>query len=372
MRFYLVYLDESGYTGEDLLNPEQPIFVVASTTLMDDEAKSLVDACFSSVRAAELKHVTLAKRASGQDRVLKFIEQATKKPERFATMFVHKEFAVLTKMVDLWVESAMHEDGVDLYKHGGNLGLCNLAYLVLEPQMPKGAFRRMLELFQTMMREKTLGSYRKFMYHLRKAHRASAVDAQEVLSFFILSDARLGPNHLYSLPEHSLDLPAAISFVLVNHWRQQTDEALVLIHDDSSAMARERWIWDTMVSPDNPEVVVGYDRRKIIFPLNVTKTKFCDSKAHLQLQLADILAGATAAFCQGFLDPGAQSDYSIRLREAGIEDLAVNKIWPAPYVTPKEMGTDGPDSADALKFIGSLIRRAKSKGTKAPSAREFR
>ena len=41
-----IYLDESGYTGQDLLNSEQPIFLGASTNLPDDVAASLVRSAF--------------------------------------------------------------------------------------------------------------------------------------------------------------------------------------------------------------------------------------------------------------------------------------------------------------------------------------
>lgn len=35
----------------------------------------------------------------------------------------HKKFVVLTKMVDLLTENAAHEDGVNLYQDGANIGL---------------------------------------------------------------------------------------------------------------------------------------------------------------------------------------------------------------------------------------------------------
>ena len=33
----MLYFDESGYTGSDLINPEQPYFTLASVRLTEDE-----------------------------------------------------------------------------------------------------------------------------------------------------------------------------------------------------------------------------------------------------------------------------------------------------------------------------------------------
>ena len=45
-----LYLDESGYTGEDLANRDQPIFVLAGLAVEGVEEKF-----FSEIKAAELK-----------------------------------------------------------------------------------------------------------------------------------------------------------------------------------------------------------------------------------------------------------------------------------------------------------------------------
>ena len=65
-------------------------------------------------------------------------------------------------------------------------------------------------------------------------------------------------------------------------------------HDTSSAMAREKWMWDVIVRPKVPSTMVGFAHRKRKYPLRVKKTTFENSKGNLQLQLADALAGTTA------------------------------------------------------------------------------
>jgi len=50
-----IYFDESGYTGEDLINGQQPLFVLASSNLGESESKAVVKDIFSTTKLSELK-----------------------------------------------------------------------------------------------------------------------------------------------------------------------------------------------------------------------------------------------------------------------------------------------------------------------------
>ncbi len=49
------YVDETGFTGEDLLEVNQPIFVEATHNYSEAETKKIIDSIFSGVKATELK-----------------------------------------------------------------------------------------------------------------------------------------------------------------------------------------------------------------------------------------------------------------------------------------------------------------------------
>src|SRR6516225_6176186 len=66
----LIYMDESGFTGEDLLHLQQPVFVHVSTCLSDEECAALAKDHFSGVQGDELKHKRLGRRPNGQSRIL--------------------------------------------------------------------------------------------------------------------------------------------------------------------------------------------------------------------------------------------------------------------------------------------------------------
>ena len=129
-----IYLDESGFTGEDLFNEAQPIFVLASTVLADNESRRIQADIFGDVHARELKHSAMAKTAKGRSQVLNFVRALRMSKGTSATYVLHKKFCLLAKLVDLYLEAAMHQTGFDLYKGGANLAFTNVCYYCLGSQ----------------------------------------------------------------------------------------------------------------------------------------------------------------------------------------------------------------------------------------------
>lgn len=57
-----VYVDECGYTGEDLLNTDQLFQAVSAIEITEDEAEDLISRHFPRRQSPELKHQKLSKR----------------------------------------------------------------------------------------------------------------------------------------------------------------------------------------------------------------------------------------------------------------------------------------------------------------------
>ena len=60
-----VYIDESGHTGADMLNTEQPVFSLCAVIPKADTIDK-VRRCFPRLQASELKHISLHKRRKDQ------------------------------------------------------------------------------------------------------------------------------------------------------------------------------------------------------------------------------------------------------------------------------------------------------------------
>ena len=91
----------------------------------------------------------------------------------------------------------------------------------------------------------------------------------------VTADYRLGGyKHLVSLPDRLTDLGTYGLMETVAHWRDLAADDLLLIHDRSSALAREQHVWDTILSTEVPQTVVGQDQQVRRFPLNVREIGF--------------------------------------------------------------------------------------------------
>jgi hypothetical protein len=353
-----LYIDESGYTGENLLDAEQPTFVLASLVISDDAASQLARQVFPHVKAAELKHSSLVKRPQGRQMVLQFLKALRPVSKGAATFIVHKEFCVVAKLVDLWLESAMHEVGYNLYEGGGNIAFSNLTFFVLRSLQSPQFLTKHLRRFQHMMRDRGRRAYDEFWRGLQADLRRCKKQTAEILEHYLQARRVFGYNYLASLPKRTLDIAFAMAVALVGHWRTRTEESIEIIHDASSSMAKEKWLWDALVSPDVPSATVGFDRRTISFPLRIASTEFPDSEEHRQLQFCDLLAGATAEFGRGVMGVSSKPDYCASLEQAGIKEFLAGGVWPAPDVSRTDEGLTGPSPVDPISFFGSLFVKA--------------
>src|SRR5216683_7748809 len=158
-----IFLDECGFTGENLMNPDQPVFVLASHDLPEEVCAALKQQHFGGIRAHELKHMSLQKRPRQQQMVLALLRDlANRYPSRVKCAVIHKKYALLAKVVDHLIEPAAHHAGLDLYERGANLGLSNLMWLAVPVVGPPGFLDRLLESFERMMRRRTSEAYDSF------------------------------------------------------------------------------------------------------------------------------------------------------------------------------------------------------------------
>ena len=351
----VISLDEAGYTGDDLLNGDQPVFVLASTSLTDDDAGELLKAHFPDTQARELKHSAVSARPKGQRRVVEFVRAASKS-DTFAIEIWHKEYTLVTTMVDAWVEESTRLYGIDLYDRGGNIGLSNLLYMSFMSLLPYPQFRAHLARYQAMMRTRSRLSYDHFWMPLRALFDVSDGVLQDTLIWLLGAEMDLGFEHLAGLPDRALNVTPSSLLMLAKHWKEKLGRKMRFAHDESRDLARDKWIWDTILSPAIPPVTVGYDRRQISFPLDVEGVSFENSEAHPALQATDLIAGAAVVIARNRIDQQYRPGYAAALRDTGLDGFVAGGVWPDTAVTPEQLGTVGPNAGgDPALFIADLL-----------------
>lgn len=358
-----IFIDESGYTGPDLVNQDQPFFTVASLNVSESQADDIVNRFFSEVQADELKYKRLSKQVSFKSDVINFLEYIEDNQDIVELSMTHKRFALSCKIFDLLVEPIMYEDDVDGYDKGLNLGFSNYLYFHLQNLSDGSQFDDFLELFQKSIRE---GSPRVFDRFYDKLVEIVGVPPEEFegpnepLGMVFAPFSKYGtPYILRYKDKDALDVSTSLVYLLMGIWaeREPNDVEFEIIHDQSSGMARDEHLWESITSDKVPNATVGYDRRTVDFPLRVNETSLEDSEDWKGLQLADILAGALreTAYYLSPEHPTSEDDFTKKVSET-VDSLGVAGVFPTGNVTPEEMGTEGEKIRDPNQFIADLLK----------------
>jgi hypothetical protein len=350
-----LFLDESGYTGPDLINREQLVFTLASTNIGEAEARLLLDTHFGA-RPTEVKFTNLAKSNRGKSQIIAFVRSLDLSRKNCAFYSFHKEFLLLAFLIDFFLEPMMREDGLNLYEQGGNIALSNVSYLTLGTCLGLDGRRELLRQFQVMVRDRTRFAFESFWDSVEKAIREHELIGQ-VLGALPVARDRLGYEHLSRLPVGLLDLGDYGLLETVQHWGQLLSDAeFILVHDQSRFLEKQREFWETVLNPANPAAVVGQDRRTIGFPLPVRGLRLEDSRHYPQLQIADLVASAARAHATGVIQR-SNDPFLAALKDAGLLGALSGGVWPSSRVSPEELETDGPVFGDTAEYIAGLIKR---------------
>lgn len=350
-----LFIDECGYTGEDLFNEDQPVFILASFYFPEEYCIELKNKFFSKVKAKELKHSRLSKYPAQQNMIIDFLRNMAKESDSVKFAIAHKRYVLVTKIVDLLIEPMAHEDGLDFYQDGLNIAFSNMLFLQTQRLAGIDFFESMLHGFQLMMRERTYDAYESFFRPLFETNFHKDLD--EFIVPLKIHHLRYGPSILRTIPKDSLEIAFAEAFTLVAKWSKSIAGNFIITHDESSNMAKNKKAWDKVLHPDVPPKVVGYDRRKMYFPIRAEKTDLAKSQDFVGLQLVDIMAGAMAR-CMKWNIQGQndRDDYAKELSDFLPESFGGHMLWPSLNVTPEELGTIGPKAEDAIQHFIDLTK----------------
>jgi hypothetical protein len=116
-----------GPTGQNVLDPQQPIYALASVHVDEDAANALADEILIPGQT-ELKFSSLRGSARGREGVIAAFESGLLDHGSARVTPVHKPFMVVAKLFDRLIEPEFHERGIDLYSAGGHMVFVNMLY----------------------------------------------------------------------------------------------------------------------------------------------------------------------------------------------------------------------------------------------------
>ena len=350
-----IFSDESGYTGPNLTNRDQPYFVLATVSFEEAEAKAIRDSFFSPVRSQELKHSSLSRNVRQHALVLEYLKHLQSCQHRFKMYAIDKEFTAVAKIVDYLVESAAHKKGLDIYSSGFAFKFANALYYLLT-SFETSAYRDgLLHRFEGMMRYGTRVRYDEFFDYIERPVASHALDK----ALDIVRDARhvLVANDVLRIGPEALDVTFTTALNLMAEWRKETEQDFNLIHDRSSPMVKETRLWEALTDKSVEPTIIGYGPKTMRFPIGVAKTSFEDSRSWAGLQLADVLAGSVARSLTA--RKRGETDPYVNL----ISDTALNlPAFASMPGVPADWPTTPPDwepPVDALEFIGEFYGKTR-------------
>ncbi|MCZ2112666.1 MAG: DUF3800 domain-containing protein [Anaerolineae bacterium] len=300
-------IDESGYTGFDLLNPEQHFQGAAAVAISNDEANRLIKEHFPRLQAAELKYRALARRPGNHPRLLG-LQRDIVSGYKCVTYICNKRFLLLLMFLDYAVEPFYYERGLNFYEDGQNYALASLLYTVGPTLLGKSAFDDLQAAFQRAVKEKTPDALGDLVIAARKTNWQTLPEA-------------LGPLAKYAAPECldaiatpgvSTDAALVVLQSLVSRMEEMASGPYSVEHDQSKNLLTYHDLLQRLINHDQDIEFRQSEIARIKFPLKLAAVTQVDSKVSPAVQLADVMIGAAievanilAGLRTGGLDPEA-------------------------------------------------------------------
>lgn len=279
-------IDESGFTGPDLMNDQQRWQGASSICISDEDAARLISEFFPRLQAPELKYQSLARRPRYR-RALIDLQRAVLTSYKCTTCVVDKRYMLCLMFMDYAVEPVYYDRAVDFYKDGNAHSLASLLYRAGPTLLGDGALDRVLVAFQRAVKEKSIRT------------NSALVEAVQVLNWRELPEA-LGPlaladrNCLDAIctPGVSTDAAQVILHALITRMEAQANGPYIARHDRSDNLNQYHELLLRYINHRQSVTFKHSEIASLSFPLKLRLVEQVDSKESPAVQLADVLVGA--------------------------------------------------------------------------------
>lgn len=300
-------IDESGYTGFDLLNPDQRFQGASAIAISDEDAARLIKEHFPRLQAPELKYRSLSRRDGNHQRLLS-LQRDLLTQYKSVTYICDKRFLLVLMFVDYAVEPFYYERGMDFYADGQNYAMASLLTLAGPTLLGQPAFDNLLMAFQNAVKEKTTAALNALVAAARAAQWRQLPEALGPLAQFA------APECLNAITNPGVDTDAALVVLqsLISRMEVMADGTYRVEHDQSKNLLRYHELLQRFINHDQDVEFRQTQIASIKFPLKLAEVTQVDSKASPAVQLADVMIGAAieaannmTGLRSGGLDPEA-------------------------------------------------------------------
>jgi len=348
-----VSFDESGNTGPDLLNEQQPIFALASVCYSDDEAKDLAD-LFRPGKFKELKFSDLKKSPQHMANVLRLLRRNEVNEGRVKAYTIHKRFMLVAKIVDLFYEPQCHANGINLYENGAAHGLANLIFTTYPTFLKKDRFDNLLRKVATFIRKGDKDAIQKLRYEINLVYKHLKKFGSDVSQTFVQMVVASAGLEEYLDEAITLDPVIPAFHVLVLAWGRELGTRFNIQTDEKGALAHEEKIIRILADGQLKQHRANYYGHVFEYPLKADSITPVSSLSNYPTQLADIFAGLAAETIQP--DKVQGSPLLEELREIIFaKKLIIDGILPSANVMPESLGKAGPLAESPVEYAFKIL-----------------
>ncbi|HEV7455302.1 MAG TPA: DUF3800 domain-containing protein [Roseococcus sp.] len=280
-------IDESGYTGFDLLNADQRFQGAAAIAISDQDAARLIREHFPMLQAPELKYRALSRRPANHPRLLALQRDLTSH-YKCVTYICDKRYLLILMFCDYAVEPFYYERGMDFYANGQNYAMASLLSVAGPTLLGQPAFDRLLAAFQQAVRVKTPEALQALLAATRATEWRAFPEALGPLAQFE------APECLSAIANPGVDTDAALVVLqsLISRMEVIADGPYRVEHDQSKNLLIYNDFLRRFIDHDQDIEFRQTEIASIKFPLKLTEVTQVNSKASPAVQLADVMIGA--------------------------------------------------------------------------------
>jgi len=299
-------IDESGYTGFDLLNRAQCFQGATAIAISDNDAARLIQEHFPRLQASELKYRSLVRRTGYRQSLLE-LQRTVLSDYKCVTYICDKRFLLLLMFLDYAVEPFYHQRGCDFYKDGHNFVLASVLYTAGPTVLGKAAFEAVQAAFQRAVKEKTQDALRELVLSARRLRWRELPEALGPL-------VQASPEILSTIatPGVTTDAAMVVLQALICRMEVMANDAYRVEHDQSKNLSHYHDILQQYIDHQHEVEFRQSQITTMRFPLKLTSVTEVDSKTSPAVQIADVLIGAAIEAANGLtglrpslLDPNA-------------------------------------------------------------------
>jgi hypothetical protein len=286
-----VAFDESGNSGENLLDRAQPVYTLASVARPESEVAAAVTTLIEESGFVELKFSEMRGNEEGRSLISTVFDSGLLDPMSARVVPVDKDWMVAGKMVDLLWEPQTQRTH-DFYASGMHRRIAS----ALQRQGPTEAGREVWERWQHAF----VAAVRRPRDETRIAELEAALATLKAAA----GDQRVGillevvPDDAASLaaliPHGDDELDPALGGLVeqLHHWSRRLGEPFRVVHDDSAVVERWSELLERLSDQENPRRTFDVGEIHLEFPLYGVEIGTVDSRHAAAVQLADVLSGA--------------------------------------------------------------------------------